>query len=235
MTSHVGNALTIDREKLKYSIFYFPGTGGHIVAWLLALAHDYRLLPEALECFPLKLKNNYKTVRDERHIPTSGWNFYENVQSHNPYCKICFLHTSQLDGYRDLDSMYKVIKLAKKHTTCISLLMSTNARTRSCFEKGTRPFRTYDSKITSKIVRHEKKIYEEKKLKIIKEFDNIDYLFSYNSLFQSPEKYIEEIQTIIDHPLTDANTEAIEKLVNRYVQITPPKLLKIINDENKLS
>ena len=29
--------------------------------------------------------------------------------------------------------------------------------------------------------------------------------------------------------------EAIEKLVNRYVQITPPKLLRIINDENKLS
>ena len=40
---------------------------------------------------------------------------------------------------------------------------------------------------------------------------------------------------MIDHKLTDANIEAMEKLVNRYIYITPPKLLKIINDENKLS
>ena len=70
---------------------------------------------------------------------------------------------------------------------------------------------------------------------IIPTFNNIEYLFNYNSIFQSPERYIEEIETIIDHPLTDAHIEAIEKLVNRYVQITPPKLLRIINDENKLS
>jgi hypothetical protein len=234
MTSFLNNNLSIDRNKLKYSIFYFPGTGGHIVSWLLALAHDYRLLPEALKCFPLELKNNHKTIRNEENIPTSGWSFHENVQPNNPYCKICFLHTSHLDGYRNLYNMYKVIKLAKKHTICVSILMSINARTRSCFEKGTRPFRTYD-KITIKTTKIEKEIYRENQLKIIKEFDNIDYFFNYNSLFYSPERYIGEIETIINHPLTDANTEAIEKLVNRYVQITPPKLLKIINDENKLS
>ena len=78
-------------------------------------------------------------------------------------------------------------------------------------------------------------MYKEKQLRIIREFNNIEYLFNYNSIFQSPERYIEEIETIIDHPLTDAHIEAIEKLVNRYVQITPPKLLRIINDENKLS
>ena len=102
MTSFLNNNLSIDRNKLKYSIFYFPGTGGHIVAWLLALAHDYRLLPEALECFPLKLKNNHKTVRSEQHIPISGWSFHENVQPNNPYCKICFLHTSHSVSYTHL-------------------------------------------------------------------------------------------------------------------------------------
>ena len=59
-----------------------------------------------------------------------------------------------------------------------------------------------------------------------------DTVFIYNHSKCIAEK---EIETIIDHPLTDAHIEAIEKLVNRYVQITPPKLLRIINDENKLS
>jgi hypothetical protein len=234
MTSFFNNNISIDRDKLKYSIFYFPGTGGHIVAWLLAVANDYLLLPKALECFPLELKNNHRTIRSEKNIPTSGWSFHENVQSSNPYCKICFLHTTHLDSYRKLDNMYKVIELASKHITCISILMSVNARTRSCFEKGTRPFRTYD-KITTKSTKIEKEIYRENQLRIIKEFDQIDYLFNYNSIYQPPERYIGEIETIIDHSLTDAHTEAIEKLVNRYIYITPPKLLRIINNENKLS
>ena len=42
-------------------------------------------------------------------------------------------------------------------------------------------------------------VYKEKKLKIIREFDEIDYLFNYNSIFQSPERYIGEIETLIDH------------------------------------
>ena len=234
MTSKPWSSLSIDRTKLKYTIFYFPGTGGHIVAWLLALANDHLLLPKALECFPLELKNNYKTIRNKKHIPISGWSFYENIQSNNPYCKICFLHTLHLDGYKNLNDMYEIIKLAKKYTTCISILMSDNARARACFEKGTRPFRTYD-KITTKTTKIEREIYRENQLKIIREFDNIDYFFNYNSIFQCPERYIGEIETIIDHPLTDAHTEAIEKLVNRYVQVTPPKLVRIINDENKLS
>ena len=158
MTSFLNNNLSIDRDKLKYSIFYFPGTGGHMVAWLLALAHDYLLLPKALECFPLELRNNHKTIRDKQNIPVSGWSFHENVQPTNPYCKICFLHTSHLDGYRKLDNMHRIIELASKHVTCISILMSVNARTRSCFEKGTRPFRTYD-KITTKSTKFEKSIF----------------------------------------------------------------------------
>ena len=227
--------MSLDRDKLRYSIFCFPGTGGHVVSWLLALTHEHLLLPKALECFPLELKYNHKTIRDKENIPIFGWSFHENAtQLYNPYCKVCFLYTSQLDGYIDLDSIHKIIKMASKHTTNIFLLMSNKARTRACFEKGTRPFRTHD-KITIEITREEKKIYKEKKLKIIREFDEIDYLFNYNSIFQSPERCIGEIETLIDHSLTNAHVEAIEKLVNRYKQITPPKLLKIINNENKLS
>ena len=59
---------SIDRTKLKYSIFYYPGTGGHIIGWLLGLAYDHRLLQTALDCFPAELKNNPRTVRDENHI-----------------------------------------------------------------------------------------------------------------------------------------------------------------------
>ena len=40
---------SIDRTKLKYSIFYYPGTGGHIIGWLLGLAYDHRLLQTALD------------------------------------------------------------------------------------------------------------------------------------------------------------------------------------------
>lgn len=239
MTRFHDNRISIDRNKLKYSIFYFPGTGGHIVAWMLALAHDYTLLSKALECFPLELKDNPKATRAEDHEPLSGWSFHENVQPENPYCKLVFLSVllreKGHDLYRNnLDTMHKVTKIASSITVNIFLLMSSSARIRACFDKGSNPFRTYDE-FSINNIKNEKIIYERKKLEVIRKFDSIDYLFSYNSIFYSPERYIGEIETIIDHPLTDAHTEAIEKLVNRYVQITPPKLLKIINDENKLS
>ena len=72
--------MSLDRDKRRYSIFCFPGTGGHVVSWLLALAHEHLLLPKALECFPLELKYNHKTIRDKENIPIFGltgiWNNY---------------------------------------------------------------------------------------------------------------------------------------------------------------
>ena len=228
--------MSLDRNKLKYSIFYFPGTGGNIIAWLLALAHDYRLLPNALECFPMELKDNYYTIRNEKNIPLSGWIFHENSYKENPYCITWWIN---MHKYADkcqwqLEKIQTLTGFASKHTDNIFPLMSNKVRTRACYEKGNVPFRTHDN-INYKIIKNEKIIYKEQQLKVIREFDQINYFFNYNSIFQHPERYIGEIETIINHPLTDANTEAMEKLVNRYVQITPPKLLKIINDENKLS
>jgi|APSaa5957512493_1039668.scaffolds.fasta_scaffold00060_17 hypothetical protein len=230
--------MSSDRDKLKYSIFYFPGSGGVIVSWLLALAHDYTLLPTALACFPKKLKDNYCTIRNEKNQPLAGWIFHENVYKENPYCTAWWINMHGPEENRTtpvaFGNIQNLARLSSKHTTNIFLLMSNKARTRACYEKGNVPFRTHDN-INHKVIKNEKIIYKEKQLKIIREFDKIDNLFNYNSIFQAPEKYIGEIETIIDHPLTDAHTEAIEKLVNRYIQITPPKLLKIINDENKLS
>ena len=239
---------TIDKDKLKYTIFYFPGTGGFIVAWLLALAHDYKLLSTALECFPKELIDNQKTICDERHVPIDGWSFHEN-ENENPYAKLICFHTRDHPirkaygtdrgepGRQQLhiskkNMMDNIINLLTKHTISTFLLMSDKARTRACFEKGTYPFKTH-LKVSNNVVKKEKELYTEKSLQVIKEYDTIKHLFSYNSLYNN--KYIEEIETITNSELTDPHIEAMEKLVDRYISLTPPKLLKIINDENKLS
>jgi hypothetical protein len=258
MTTHVGNVLTIDRTKFTYTIFYYPGSGGHIVGWLLGVAHEYLLLPKALECFPLELKNNPLTVRSGMEgITHSGWCHYENVQVLNPYAKLIFIYAidpnntsnnihgtlggiskdthGTLGGIsKDTDkfnTLNKVIKLSSMYTQNIFLTMSPNARMRACYEKGVRPFRTNDSP-TKQIIKDDMSIFNEKQKEIVKTIP-MDHFFNYNSIYN--DKYLDNIQAIIDHPLTDAHIEALEKLVNRYIQITPPKLLKIINNENKLS
>jgi len=267
MTSHIGNVLSIDRTKFTYTIFYYPGTGGHIVGWLLGVAHEYFLLSTALECFPLELKNNPLTIRHDIVEKTlSGWCHHENVQILNPYAKLIFISAnskasannmhgtiggiSQADDYtrlvridshptpnvtinatNKLNTLIKVMKLSSAHTKNIFLTMSSNARIRACHEKGVSPFRTNDSP-TKQIIKNEINIFNERQKEITKTIP-MDHFFNHNSIYNG--KYLDNIQAIIDHPLTDAHIEALEKLVNRYVQITPPKLLRIINNENKLS
>ena len=260
--SKPSSSLSIDRTKLKYSIFYYPGTGGHIIGWLLGLAYDHRLLQTALDCFPAELKNNPRSVRDENHIVESGWCLHENVQQLNPYIKLIFLgpasdykywpirgvkaelsHGPEIplppiklgtDGDRRPTELYainKIVELSNTHTKSVFLTMSPSARMRACYEKGVRPWRTYDTP-TLGSVKHEmisNKIAQDELLANIP----IDYYFNFNDLYNN--KYINTIKSMIDHPLTDAHIEAIEILVNRYIDITPLKLHKIINDENKLS
>tara|TARA_B100000809_G_scaffold49315_1_gene44296 strand:+ start:931 stop:1806 length:876 start_codon:yes stop_codon:yes gene_type:complete len=291
MTSHVGNALTIDRAKLKYTFFYYPGTGGHIIGWLLGLAHDHLLLPTALDCFPAHLKDTPRTRRDQNHKVQQGWCSHENVQRLNPYVKLIFLgvthkywpiagvhkgggifgfdydsndkpvvssmqwgpnhgdpdaiKTFQSSGKgtwsgpemayppirNELRAVNKIVELSNLHTKSVFLIMSPSARMRACYEKGVRPWRTYDNP-TFGSVRHEvvsNKFKQEQFLANVP----IDHCFKFNDVYNN--KYIKAIESMIAHPLTDAHVEAMEKLVNRYVQITPPKLLKIINNENKLS
>ena len=228
--------MTIDREKLKYSIFYYPGAGGHIIGWLLGLAYDYRLLQTALDCFPADLKNNPYSIRDKNSIVESGWCLHENVQQLNPYVKFIFLGPTTDYQYWPVrgvktDSINKIVELSNAHTKSVFLPISPSARMRACYEKGVRPWRTYDTP-TLKSVKQEMKIN-----KLLQEdfLTNIpiDYYFNFNDVYNN--KYINTIKSMIDHPLTDAHIEAIETLVNRYIAITPPKLQKIINDENKLS
>ena len=290
MTSHVGNVLSIDREKLKYTFFYYPGTGGHIIGWLLGLAYDWKLLPTALNCFPLHLKNNSLTRRDENHKVQEGWCSHENVQQLNPYVKLIFLGVTNKYwpiagvnkaggifgfGYNEdkpviskmkwgpthgnpnsikafqssgkgiwsgpemayphirneIRAVNKIVELSNLHTKSVFLKMSPSARMRACYEKGVRPWRTYDTP-TFGSIRYEiisNKLKQEQLLANI----SIDYCFNFNDVYNN--KYIKAIESMIEHSLTDANIEAMEKLVNRYIYITPPKLLKIINDENKLS
>jgi len=253
MTSHVGNTLTIDREKLKYTIFYYPGTGGHIIGWLLGLAYDHRLLQTALDCFPINLKNNPRSVRDENHIVKSGWCLHENVQRLNPYIKLIFLGPTAdykywpIEGVKpelsygpeipwppirnDLSAINKIIEVFNAHTKSIFLIMSPHARMRACYEKGVRPWRTHDTP-TLESVKREMKINKLSQEDLLAH-SAINHCFNFNDIFNN--KYIKAIESIIDHPLTDAHVEAIETLVNRYIYITPSKLQKIINDENKLS
>ena len=276
MTSHVGNVLSIDREKLKYTFFYYPGTGGHIIGWLLGLAYDWKLLQTALDCFPAHLKDYPITRRDENHKVKEGWCSHENVQQLNPYVKLIFLGVTNKYwpiagvnkaggvfgfGYNEdkpvkafsaegknirawcgpevayppirneIRAINKIVELSNLHTKSVFLKMSPSARMRACYEKGVRPWRTYDTP-TFGSIRHEiisNKLKQEQLLANI----SIDYCFNFNDVYNN--KYIKAIESIIDHPLTDAHVEAMEKLVNRYIYITPPKLLKIINDENKLS
>jgi hypothetical protein len=262
MTSKPWSALSIDRTKLKYTIFYYPGTGGHIIGWLLGLAYDYRLLKTALDCFPADLKNNPRSIRDENHVVESGWCLHENVQQLNPYIKLIFLGPSTeykywpirgvktelsygpeiplpsiklgTDGGQrptELHAINKVVKLSNVHTKSVFLIMSPSARMRACYEKGVRPWRTYDTP-TLGSVKHEM-INNRMAQEDLLDFIPIDYYFNFNDVYNN--KYIKVIESMIDHPLTDAHVEAIEKLVNRYIHITPPKLQKMIDDENKLS
>ena len=230
---------SIDRTKLKYSIFYYPGTGGHIIGWLLGLAYDHRLLQTALDCFPAELKNNPRSVRDENHIVESGWCLHENVQQLNPYIKLIFLVPASDYKYWPIrgvkaelsHAINKIVKLSNTHTKSVFLTMSPSARMRACYEKGVRPWRTYDTP-TLGSVKHEMKSNKIAQDELLANIP-IDYCFNFNDLYNN--KYINTIKSMIDHPLTDAHIEAIDILVNRYIDITPLKLHKIINDENKLS
>ena len=125
----------------------------------------------------------------------------------------------------------KIVKLSNTHTKSVFLTMSPSARMRACYEKGVRPWRTYDTP-TLGSVKHEMKSNKIAQDELLANIP-IDYCFNFNDLYNN--KYINTIKSMIDHPLTDAHIEAIDILVNRYIDITPLKLHKIINDENKLS
>lgn len=243
MTSHHGNILKIDRAKFKYTVYYYPGSGGHIFGWLLALAHEPTLLELALKCFPANLKDNTTTVRDSTGLALSGWCKHENVQNLNPYAKLIFLGVriekpcvadmhgtiGSIDG---IDTLRKVAKVSSKYTKNIFLTMDPLARMRACYEKGVRPWRTYDNP-TIKSVKEEIAVHSICQEQIIKKNNYINHYLDYKDLYTN--EYVKKIENITEVILTDRAIESMDRLISRYKEVTPSKLLKKLINENKLS
>jgi hypothetical protein len=239
MTSHHGDILKIDRTKFKYTVYYYPGSGGHIYGWLLALAHEPALAELALKCFPANLKDNTTTVRDSTGVALSGWGKHENVQNLNPYAKLIFLGVRTEKSYvtdthgtigsiDGIDALNKLTKLSRKHTKNIFLTMDPLARMRACYEKGARPWRTYDNP-TIKSVQEEIIVHSICQEQIIKK-SSIDHFLDYKDLYTN--KYLNKIENITEVILTDRAIESMDRLISRYKEITPKKLLKKLINEN---
>lgn len=235
--------MAIDRSKFKYTVYYYPGSGGHIFGWLLALAHDPNLTDISLNCFPKDLKDDPATVRNSTGVAISGWCKYENVQNLNPYAKLIYLgikikkpHITDTHGtigsIDGIDTLNKLIKLSSKHTKNIFLTMDPLARMRACYEKGARPWRTYDNP-TIKSVQEEIVTHSICQEQIIKMNHDIDYFLDYKDLYTN--EYIKKIEKITKVTLTDRSIDSMDKLISRYKEITPKKLLKKLINENKLS
>jgi len=243
MTSHLGDILKIDRTKFKYTVYYYPGSGGHIYGWLLALAHEPTLLKLALSCFPANLKDDPTTVRDSSGVAVSGWCKHENVQNLNPYAKLIYLgvrtekpHVTDTHGtigsIDGIDTLNKLTKLSRKHTKNIFLTMDPLARMRACYEKGARPWRTYDNP-TIKSVQEEIVVHSICQEQVIKKNSYIDHFLDYKDLYTN--EYVKKIENITEVILTDWAKESMDKLISRYKEVTPSKLLKKLINENKLS
>lgn len=205
-------------KDLKYTIFYYPGTGGHIISWLLTLAHQPAFLSDALHCFPSLLETN-----------ASKWRNYERLVF-SPICKTVWLsidNNSELKFRYDLSKIKKIMHMASKHTSTIVPTMSSKARIRACYTKKSRPF--YYSTCTTSLIKNEKSLYLENLRRIV---SDSNHTFDYNKILDSTESCVSEIRKITGK-VSDASYESIDKLLTRYREITPTRLLNIVDCENK--
>jgi len=239
MPKQFKDSIKVDKNKFKYTVYYYPGSGGNIFAWLLGLAHEPRLINTALECFPMVLQSDTRTLIDDAGNMLSGWCLYENVQSLNPYAKAVFLNVNFKDSQitdlngtmgslNGLNSLMKLTELSSKHSKNIFLTMSPKSRMRACYEKGCRPWRSTDHRTCRSII-NEMLAHNMYQNTILTEFKGIDYFLDYTDLYTGA--YLKKIEQITKQPATDSSIESMETLVNRYIQLTPPKLLTKIKAE----
>jgi hypothetical protein len=202
--------------KLQYSVYYFPGAGGVVVNWLIGLANDHTLLPIALSSFPKSLKSQPKTVR-ENGKPISGWTSHEVPHKCNPFSRSIAIH----DGTNP-KSILSLIKIS--NTTNILVDTPENIRLRLCYEKRVMPFNV-DCSLTKadiKFRRNEVKLF----YRNLQNLQGIDYIFKYATIFNNT--YVDEIEAILNRQLLPEQLNAINTLVNRYIEVTPLKVKNII-------
>lgn len=199
-------------KDLKYSVYYFPGAGGLVVNWMIGITQDVRLLHYAMESFPLSLKNNQQTIWINGK-PVAGWIFHEVDHRLNPYSRSIAIY---------MNTREKAINniLSLSNTKNILIDTDPKLRLRMCYEKKAKPFNKGNIIVNKKQIMYELNEYKNR-LNDLKENKDIHKVFRFSTIFNC--SYVTELEQILEYKLSHEVVEALNTLINRYININSLK------------
>lgn len=208
----------------KYAVFFLAGGGGRIVSYLIQCAIDPKHLDEALDSFPTSLMKN-----------SGFWKAHETVPVDVGQVCSGYMPWDCVDPAKAKELIDETFNSLLEQNTSVYHAMHLRVR----FYEGHGDFK----RETDALFDREKQIFlitppEYVKLALSKKTNTVlplvmdDYInqqiqsrglpiFRFQTLWNKEGTYIDELENVLDRKLTSEQIEACDRLMDRYMEITP--------------